>query len=138
MRTRSNFFFALVAVVCVGAAGCGSEGPAAVVVDTVPPAAVEDVTATLVGGSIEVQWAAASEADVVGYHVFRSVNGTPAELLGSVVTNAYTDVSLGAGIGFRYQIAAYDAAGNIGVTTSSTTVVRDTTTGSGPRGEIRD
>jgi fibronectin type 3 domain-containing protein len=126
MRTRSSILVALIAVFALGAAGCGSEDPAAVVVDTVAPAAVLDVDAQVSAGGIDVTWAAASEADLAGYHVYRSVNGDVATLVGSVSTNAFTDIALGSGLSFRYEVAAYDAAGNVGPRAASVIlVVRD-------------
>ncbi len=53
-------------------------------------------------------------------------DGDVATLAGSVSTNAFTDIALGSGLSFRYEVAAYDVAGNVGPrATSVILVVRD-------------
>jgi hypothetical protein len=113
MRTRV-ILPVLFAVFAFGATGCGGEDPAALVVDTVAPVAVLDVSAEVTTEGIQVAWAASSEADLAGYHVFRSVNGTAFTPVGTVGTNEFTDAGVGNGGSFRYEVAAYDVTGNVG------------------------
>lgn len=112
----------LVAVFAFGAAGCGGEDPAALVVDTVAPVAVLDVSAEVTTNGIEVAWTASSEADLAGYHVFRSVNGTAFAPVATVSTTEFTDTSVGNGGSFRYEVAAYDVTGNVGPRTATAPV----------------
>lgn len=123
MRMRSNIVVALAATLAIAAGGCGSEDPSAVAVDTVAPAAVLDVTAEVNDGGIRLDWTASSEVDLAGYHVYRSVNRNVPSLVGSTSTNSFTDVALGSGVSFRYEVAAYDDAGNVGPRASSLAVV---------------
>ena len=112
MMKRSSILVALVTVVVVGAAGCANDSVTAPVVDTVAPAPLLDVTATLVGSSIDVTWPASSEGDVTGYKVYRSVDGVATPTATSVTTNEYTDTGVQAGSSYRYEVTAVDRAGN--------------------------
>jgi hypothetical protein len=108
----------------LAAVGCGSEDPAAVVVDTVAPAAVLDVDVEFTGTTVEVTWAAASEADVAGYRVSRYVNGVletgNANNAPTVVTtNALSDTPVPGAVAYRYEVSAFDATGNVGPVASS-------------------
>lgn len=115
----------LVAVAFVFAVvGCGSEDPAAVVVDTVAPAAVLDVNVEFDGGAVNVTWAAASEADLAGYRVTRYINGVidtgNANNAPTVVTtNALSDDTVAGAVSYRYEVAAFDVTGNVGPAVSS-------------------
>lgn len=102
----------LVAIAAAFIAGCGSSSSPSAPVDTVAPAAVLDVEAVYVQGAIEVTWAAGSEADLVGYRVYRSVNSATATLLGVSTSTTYQDATVQTGVSYRYEVTAVDETGN--------------------------
>jgi fibronectin type 3 domain-containing protein len=114
-------FSAFVVALGLGAAGCSND-PAAVTADTVPPAAVLDVAPTVTPNAIQVSWAASSEADLAGYRVHRGVGTSDAVLVSTVSTNVYVDTDVQHGVRYRYEIAAFDQAGNVGPAVETTFV----------------
>lgn len=80
--------------------------------DTVAPTTPTGLTATSMKGktySNKLTWTAATDTvGVTGYHVYR--NGV---LLASVTTTNFTDSSVPPRTTYSYQVAAYDAAGNV-------------------------
>jgi fibronectin type 3 domain-containing protein len=103
-------------------AGCGSSSSPSAPVDTVAPAAVLDVEAQFVQGVIEVTWAAGSEPDLVGYRVYRSVNGGVPTLAGVAPSTTWEDASVVTRTSYRYEITAVDQAGNESPRTSTVRV----------------
>ncbi|WP_257389410.1 fibronectin type III domain-containing protein, partial [Tahibacter caeni] len=90
-----------------------------VVVDNLAPAAPQGFVATLQGGDAHLAWDANSEADLLGYLLYRNgqlVNGPaqlPADLRGfALQTNGYIDAALADGT-HGYVVFAIDQAGNI-------------------------
>jgi len=119
MSKRISILFALVATMIIVAAGCGSSSSvSAPVVDTVAPAPLLDVTATVVVGGVQVGWTPGSEADLAGYKVYRSLNGSAPVLVSTVTGVTYTDGTVTTGA-YHYDVAAVDQAGNEGVRVSS-------------------
>jgi hypothetical protein len=88
--------------------------------DTTPPGQVTGLSATPVSSSqINLSWNANQQADgVVRYNVHRSTTSpfTPSaqNLVAQPTTNSYSNTGLTASTTYYYQVAAVDAAGNIG------------------------
>lgn len=119
MSKRISILFALVATMIIAAAGCGSSSSvSAPVVDTVAPAPLLDVTVTAVVGGLQVGWTPGSEADLVGYRVYRSQNGSVPVLVSTETGVSYSDLTVTGGA-YHYDVAAVDQAGNEGVRVSS-------------------
>jgi len=135
MTKRCGMLVAL-ALAAAFIAGCGSSSsPSAV--DTVAPAAVLNVEAQFVQGVIEVTWAPGSEADLVGYRVYRSTNGAAATLAGVSTSTTFEDASIDAPSTsprtYRYEITAVDEAGNESPRASTVQVF---VAGATPRGHL--
>lgn len=123
MSKRISSLLALVAIMIIAAAGCGGSSVSAPVVDTVAPAPLLDVTASVVAGGVQVGWTPGSEADLAGYKVYRMQNGGAAVVMSTVIGVSYTDVTVTTGSAYRYEIAAVDQSGNEGVRVTSPQVV---------------
>ena len=86
------------------------------VLDTTAPAAPLGVTANEQGdGSVRLGWNANAEADLQGYAVYRSTDGSAyTRLNGSLTTSTqYTDANVPSGINEAwYQVSAQDVSGN--------------------------
>jgi N-acetylneuraminic acid mutarotase len=83
--------------------------------DTTPPAAPTGLTATASTAAVALNWNDNVEADLAGYHVYRSANSSgPWTLLnGSLLTtSAFNDVTAQPGVTFFYAVAAMDNSGN--------------------------
>ncbi len=94
--------------------------------DNIPPSQVTGLIATPVSLSqINLNWnLAADNVGVAGYRIYR--NNVQ---IATSSTNHYNDFGLTASTAYNYKIAAYDAAGNIGIPStqvSSTTLTADT------------
>lgn len=78
--------------------------------DTVAPSVPANVSATALSPvSIRVTWNASSDdVGVTGYRIFR--DGNP---VGTTAATTYEDLGLAAGTSYRYEVAAFDAAGNV-------------------------
>lgn len=87
-----------------------SEPAVATAADTVAPAAPEGLSATVVpaGNAIDLAWDANSD-DAVGYKLYRDGE----EIADTGAATTYSDTNLTNGTGYRYTVAAYDAAGNV-------------------------
>lgn len=84
--------------------------------DDVAPSGVGAVTTTTSSTSVRLQWTAATDnRGVVGYRVSR--DGT---LLQTVTTTTATDATVTAGQSYVYSVAALDAAGNVGPSSTVT------------------
>src|SRR4029077_10089214 len=85
-------------------------------IDTTPPTAPTNLTATGSVGSVSLSWTASTDnVGVAGYRVYRSTTPgftpSPATLIGTTAATSYTDPGLAAGT-YYYLVTAYDAAGN--------------------------
>ncbi|MFN3567061.1 MAG: fibronectin type III domain-containing protein, partial [Burkholderiaceae bacterium] len=103
-------------------ASCGGDAPAATAAvvpppsappsapDTSAPSAPANVSAAASSSvSIRVTWSAASDnVGVAGYRIFRDGNQ-----IGTATGTTYDDSGLTPGTTYRYEVAAYDAAGNV-------------------------
>ena len=97
--------------------------------DVTPPTAPATLlaadTAGDQGASIDLSWAAASDAvGVTGYKLYRGtapgVYGTPTTLL---ATTSYTDTTAVTGTRYYYAVSAVDAAGNEGAKSPEATAI---------------
>ncbi|WP_164983931.1 pectinesterase family protein [Cellulomonas endophytica] len=111
-----------------GADGWNPIGEAAPVVptDTTAPAAVTGLVATPGAGTVTLDWADGTEADLASYTVERSTTGaapwarlaTPAAGI-----SVWTDTTVAVGTATTYRVAAVDAAGNASVAATATVTV---------------
>lgn len=82
-------------------------------IDNVPPAAPVTFSAvpTATGGatsSVRLSWSASTDdTGIAGYRLFRD-----GVLIATLTALSYDDPSLASGVGYRYAVAAFDAAGN--------------------------
>ncbi|HEX2784516.1 MAG TPA: DUF4038 domain-containing protein [Ilumatobacteraceae bacterium] len=103
--------------------------------DTTAPTAPTNLTATAVSPTqINLAWtASADDAGVVGYQIYR--DGTQ---VATTSATSYQSTGLSAGTTYSYQVAAYDAAGNVSARSNSagatTTASPDTTAPAVPTG----
>ncbi|MEO7262977.1 MAG: fibronectin type III domain-containing protein, partial [Jatrophihabitantaceae bacterium] len=92
----------------------GDSAPASVpVVDTTPPSAPGNLSATATGPtSVSLSWTASSDnVGVSGYEVYRDSATTPLATLSGSATS-YTDTTAAAQQTYTYTVRAKDAAGN--------------------------
>jgi hypothetical protein len=81
--------------------------------DTFPPAAPSGLRAVGGANTIELTWERNTESDLAGYRVYRAVGEGAFEKVGDTsVLPAFSDKAVEAGKTYRYQIAAFDQAGN--------------------------
>jgi fibronectin type 3 domain-containing protein len=82
-------------------------------IDKFAPSVPAGLTALVGPGSIELSWQRSPESDLAGYYVYRSVNNSPLQRLGSM-TNLplYSDHAVEAGKAYRYQVSAVDKKNN--------------------------
>jgi hypothetical protein len=84
--------------------------------DTTAPTVPADLTATVVGGTVSLNWGLSTDdTAVIGYRVTR--NGT---VLATTNDTTYLDVGRAAGT-YSYSVAALDGAGNISTESSTVT-----------------
>ncbi len=90
-----------------------ASAPISMVADSVPPAAPAGFIVTSVAtSSIAFSWSASSDnVGVEGYYLVR--DGSRIATASPITGTTYTDTGLMAGISHRYQVVAYDAAGNV-------------------------
>ncbi len=81
--------------------------------DKFAPSVPASLTALPAPNSIEVSWQRSPESDLKGYFVHRSVNGSPYQGLGGLLTvPAFSDHSVEHGKTYRYQVSAVDQKNN--------------------------
>jgi len=82
-------------------------------IDTFPPAAPTGLQALPAPGSIELAWNQNTEADVVGYRIYRAAPGGDFVRIAEIgPAPAYSDHAVESGKQYRYTITAVDHAGN--------------------------
>ena len=94
-------------------------------IDTAPPAAPNTVAAVSETNGIHLSWAANTEADLAGYNVYRSINGTPAVRINSalVTDNNFVDTAAPSNHqGLGYEVTAVDLRGNESARTLTTKI----------------
>ncbi|OJT25933.1 hypothetical protein BO221_08850 [Archangium sp. Cb G35] len=71
------------------------------------------VASALSSTEISLSWNASTDnRGVMGYRVYRSINGGAYTLAGTSSTTGFADLGLTAGVTYGYQVTAVDAAGN--------------------------
>jgi len=90
--------------------------------DTTPPTAPASLTASVAGANVNLAWTAATDnVGVAKYDVYRSTTSgfTPSvsNRIAQPTGTSYSDAGLATGT-YYYKVAAEDAAGNIGATSS--------------------
>lgn len=82
-------------------------------VDTFPPAVPAGLRVTAAPNTIELSWDPGTEPDLAGYRIYRSTDGGPFEKIAEVSTlPTYSDKAVERGKTYRYEITAFDQAGN--------------------------
>jgi fibronectin type 3 domain-containing protein len=126
MTRQTDILVAVALAAAVGVVGCGGSTPSSTAPDTAPPAAVTQLTGTVVGdpsgSSVSLAWRASPELDVAGYRIYRRTvaSGTRSNddiqsempLLASVTQASFLDASVQLGQSYVYAVTAYDAADN--------------------------
>lgn len=84
------------------------------VLDAAPPATPTNVVANVAGGGIQVNWAANTEPDLAGYHVYRAVTaGDWTRLTASPIAQVtYLDTAAPDSATIWYAVTSIDAVGN--------------------------
>ena len=90
-------------------------------VDTIAPSKPGRPSATIIDGSPRLSWTASTDnVGVVGYIVFRSTSkGSLGAEVGRAVETSYHDTSAQRRSRYYYRVKAYDAAGNLSVSSGS-------------------
>ena len=95
--------------------------------DTTPPSPPAGVSAVGSNANVALNWTANSEADLVGYNVYRgtspgvSTSGTPLNGDTPLSTTSYSDSSVTNGTTYYYAVTAVDTANNKAATEGSAT-----------------
>ncbi len=108
--------------------GCGGSSKPTVPgdVDTVPPAAISDLTAKVVTGlsaQVTLRWKESPEIDLAGYRVYRSHNGDTPTLVMASDTSTFGDSGVQNGDTYVYQVSAFDESNNESSKVSTGTLV---------------
>jgi predicted phage tail protein len=99
--------------------------------DVFPPAAPTGLEVALIPATpgmpayVELSWAISQDADLAGYHVYRSEDeGSPGERIGTetLLSPAFRDMSVQSGKRYFYRVSALDRAGNESPKSSATAV----------------
>lgn len=105
----------LIALVALAFTGCSSDdsNPAAVAIDTAPPAVPANLDLSYTAGTATLSWAQNNvDNDLAGYIVTRENNGSTTALVASpALMNSYVDSTPPAGIS-HYNVYAVDTSGN--------------------------
>jgi fibronectin type 3 domain-containing protein len=81
--------------------------------DIFPPAVPEGLSAVPTPQTIELAWTRNTEADFLGYNVFRSVDNSPFDKIAPLIElPTFTDSKIEAGKKYRYRVSAVDKTGN--------------------------
>ncbi|GAA1844567.1 malectin domain-containing carbohydrate-binding protein [Microlunatus capsulatus] len=100
-------------------------------VDTAAPSQVTGVTASASPAGVSLGWAARTEPDLVGYHVYRatSATGSYTKLTTTPLTaTTYVDAAAAQGAASYYQVTAVDASGNESARSATAQATRPDTT----------
>lgn len=115
-----TYYYRVVANDAAGNSGNASPAASATVTapDTTAPSAPAGATATLVDGTVQVRWTAATDdSAVTGYVVHRGSDAAfvpdASNRVGEVTELRFDDAGLAPGV-YHYKIRAFDAAGNVG------------------------
>ncbi len=82
-------------------------------VDKFPPAVPAGLRVTAAPNTIELSWDPDTDTDLAGYRIYRSTDGGPFERIAEISTlPTYSDKAVERGKTYRYEITAFDQAGN--------------------------
>jgi len=82
-------------------------------IDIFPPATPTGLRATPTPNSIELSWEGNRESDLAGYRIYRAVGPNGAfEKIADAALPAYSDHAVEHGKTYRYEVSAFDQAGN--------------------------
>jgi glucose/arabinose dehydrogenase len=85
--------------------------------DTTPPSAPANLTATVLGTTVNLSWGASTDdVGVVAYDVYRTLNGTTTQagsVTGRPPATSFTDSGLAASTTYQYYVVARDAKPNL-------------------------
>jgi hypothetical protein len=84
------------------------------VTDSTPPAAPTGLQAVTSGGKVYLNWNSSPEPDLGGYRVYRAGFGGSFTLIGTALTNTFTDnaTNIAPGDLVRYKLTAVDTSAN--------------------------
>lgn len=112
-----------------GAANTATAGPETIVLDTTPPTVPGTLTRTVSCNgndrTVTLTWGVSTDTNLLGYRVYKSVNGGDYSLLGSVATLSMSDTDLKTLTSLSYRVVAYDKAGNEGNPTNVITLSKN-------------
>jgi hypothetical protein len=117
MAGRRTVSFAVLALAVATLAGCATDNPlTAAGIDSTAPGAPTNLAASERSGSLLLTWDASSDADVVGYDVYRFAPDPAREnayvkINGAIVTDNEYVVSDASGSSW-YRVKAVDASSN--------------------------
>lgn len=113
LTNGTTYHYRLRAVSPSGIASSPSASVSATPRDTGRPAPVGSLTAVLSGSSVQLSWDRSVSSSVVGYRVFRLVDGANrGDVSGLISGRSYTDSGLKLGQRYTYEVVAEDASGN--------------------------
>jgi len=118
MVARRTVSFAVLALAVAALAGCATDNPlTAAGIDSTAPGAPTNLAASERSGSLLLTWDASSDADVVGYDVFRYAPDPAREnayikINGALVTDNEYTVSDASTSSSWYRVKAVDASSN--------------------------
>lgn len=131
LSPATTYTYTVAAYDSLGTAGAPSSSVAATTpADTTPPTVPTGLSATLAGANeVDLSWQPSSDnVGVAGYDVYR--NGAK---VASTIGTSYDDSSVAQGNTYKYQVDAYDAAGNVSAPSAAVGLkVPDTTPPSAP------
>ena len=124
-----TYYYRVVATDAAGNVSAPSPAATATVQapDTTAPSAPGPATATLVDGTVQLRWTAATDdRGVTGYVVYRGSDAAfvpdAANRVAQVTDPRFDDAGLAPGV-YHYKIVAIDAAGNVGAPTSAAVTI---------------
>lgn len=101
-----------------GAGNTSTKGPVQITLDqtppTKPPSISRSVTCSGSDRTVVLSWSAASDANLLAYRIYRSVDGEPYEMITSTTTLSSSNTHKKNLDSVRFTVAAYDRAGNEG------------------------
>jgi len=118
MAGRRTVSFAVLALAVAALAGCATDNPlTAAGIDSTAPGAPTNLAASERSGSLLLTWDASSDADVVGYDVYRFAPDPAREnayvkINGAIVTDNEFTVADASTSSSWYRVKAVDASSN--------------------------
>ena len=115
--TAGSYYYKVTAEDAAGNMSGPSNETQATIADTSPPSTPSSLSATVVGTTVNLSWAASTDnIGVLRYNLYRGTSAgfTPsaANRIAQPVTTLYQDIGLAAGT-YYYKLTAEDAAGNV-------------------------